>query len=224
MQSRLHVPVIALKVSSNFQVSFRRGTKHLAWPTLGLAAAILAGVLVLKTQTTGAVAQSHALMSAHQPVNAAAPPIADTRSNNQQRYVNILARPLFSRDRRPPVNTSTQGADTPGALPRLSGVVVSSAGAFAIFSSDGSGKPIVLGEGGRVGAAIIETITAGQVTLRGTDGIVVLRPAFGAGEKALQLSALSPADPAVPGYGSRPTGQRAAFWRAVATNQPNGSR
>jgi len=195
---------------------------HLAWPTLGLAAAILAGVLVFETQTIDAVAQSDALMSARQPVKAASPSVADTRSNNQQRFINILARPLFSRDRRPPINTAARGADTPGALPRLSGVVVSSAGAFAIFASDDNGKPIVVGEGGRVGGAIIETIAAGQVTLRGTDGIVVLRPAFG--EKTLQVSALSPADPAVPGYGPRPTGQRAAFWRAVAINQSNGSR
>jgi len=211
-------------MSFNYQVSFKRGTKQLAWSTLGLIAATLAGVLVFKTQTTDAVAQSDALMSARQPVKTGPPPVAHIRSNNQQRFAKILERPLFNRDRRPPVNAAAQGGDMPGALPRLSGVVVSSAGAFAIFASDDYGKPIVVGVGGRVGAAIIETIAVGQVTLRATDGVVVLRPAFGVGEKTSQVSALSPVDPAVPGYGPRPTGQRAAFWRAVATNQSNGSR
>jgi hypothetical protein len=101
-------------------------------------------------------------------------------------------------------------------LPRLTGVVVSPAGGFAIFAGIESGKPIVVRAGDQVGDTVIEAVATGQVTLRGPDGIVVLHPGFG--ERTLQVSRLVPADPARPGYRPHQGGYDAAI-----LNRLNGS-
>lgn len=90
----------------------------------------------------------------------------------------ILARPLFSPDRRPP---GVAVADAPVAvapsLPRVAGIVVTPAGRRAIFAEKGT-KPLVLGEGGQVGGFTVQSIQAGQVTVRGPEGVRVLSPTF----------------------------------------------
>jgi len=90
----------------------------------------------------------------------------------------VLARPLFSPDRRPPADAVTvaSGRTVPG-LPRLAGILVGPFGRSAIFAINGA-KPIVVQEGGRVAAYTIKSIEATQVRLLGPDGAQVLYPSF----------------------------------------------
>jgi hypothetical protein len=89
----------------------------------------------------------------------------------------ILARPLFSPDRRPPAEASTGSGERLLGLPRLSGVLVGPFGRSAIFASDG-GKALVVGEGGRVADWTVRVIEAGSVDVIGPDGARTLRPSF----------------------------------------------
>ena len=89
----------------------------------------------------------------------------------------VLARPLFSPDRRPAADVaSVAGSSLPG-LPRLAGILVGPFGRSAIFAADGS-KPIVVQEGGHVGAYTVRSIEMAQVRLVGPDGGQVLNPSF----------------------------------------------
>jgi hypothetical protein len=97
----------------------------------------------------------------------------------------ILARPVFSPDRRPAVVASATGGRLPEGLPRLSGVVVGPFGRSAIFAADDR-KPLVVDEGGRIGAWTVRTIDAGTVEVSGPGGARTLHPSF----------ASSPASPA----------------------------
>lgn len=139
-----------------------------------------------------------------QPLTLAA---SQERDHSRQQMERLLARPLFSQDRRPPSDAPDPAAAAP-RMPRLTGVAVSSAGGFAIFANDEGGKPIVVREGGQVGVATIEAVSAGQVTLRGPAGIVVLHTAFE--ERVLQASRPDPASPQRPRYRPRQGGHDAA--------------
>jgi hypothetical protein len=87
----------------------------------------------------------------------------------------ILARPLFSSDRRsPPAPTPVEQA--PAALPRLTGVLVYKHSGSAIFAAAGGSKPLVAQVGGQVGNYTVESIKAGEVTLSGPGGTLVLKP------------------------------------------------
>jgi hypothetical protein len=89
----------------------------------------------------------------------------------------ILARPLFSPDRRP-ASVAASVANIPG-LPRLTGIMVGPFGRSAIFAADGP-KPLVVQEGARVAGYTIMVIEAAQVRLSGPNGNVVLYPSFAA--------------------------------------------
>lgn len=181
-----------------------------AWPLLGLIAAALTGVIALETALEVGLAlddQSHMSAPAVQTVAvAAAAPHEDDHSPHL--VETLLARPLFDQTRRPPVASPSLAQVAP-RLPQLSGVVVSSAGAFAIFANNDGGKPIVVRKGDQVGAAVIEIVTAGQVTLRGPEGILVLHPSFG--ERVMQASGPNPASLIRPGYRPRQGGHDAAI-------------
>ncbi len=88
----------------------------------------------------------------------------------------VLARPLFSPGRRPPAAAAALGAVAP-SLPRVAGIMVTPAGRRAIFAEKGA-KPLVLGEGGQVAGFTVQSIRAGQVTVRGPEGVRVLSPTF----------------------------------------------
>ena len=113
----------------------------------------------------------HAVVAA-----AAVPAVAPDRTNE---WVNaILARPLFSRDRRPAAGGGgTASATAVSSLPRLSGVLVGPFGRRAIFAADGS-KPMVVGEGAQVSNWTVRVIEAGAVRLMGPGGEQVLHPSF----------------------------------------------
>ena len=78
----------------------------------------------------------------------------------------ILARPLFSSNRR-------KGAGTAGApMPRLAGIMITPRGRRAIFAPDGGGKQLVLSEGATVNDVAIRSIQPDRVIL--ASGAVLL--------------------------------------------------
>lgn len=89
----------------------------------------------------------------------------------------VLARPLFSPDRRPAATgVADAGANLPG-LPRLTGILVGPFGRRAIFAAPDS-KPIVVSEGDLVATYRITGIDTEQVRLTGPQGARVMRPSF----------------------------------------------
>jgi hypothetical protein len=99
-------------------------------------------------------------------------------ADNVQAWVGpILARPLFSPDRRPAAGMDDAAAAGVPGLPRLTGILVGPFGRSAIFASNAS-KPIVLGEGGRIDAYTVQSIDAAEVQLDGPSGVQRLQPAF----------------------------------------------
>lgn len=89
----------------------------------------------------------------------------------------ILARPLFSRDRRPADAPAAPNA-TPENLPRLTGVAVSPAGRHAIFAATAGGKPLVASLGDHVAGYTVQAIEPGAVTILGPNGPRLLQPLF----------------------------------------------
>lgn len=100
------------------------------------------------------------------------------RADGMQAWVGpILARPLFSPNRRPAAAPDDGAAGRVPGLPRLSGILVGPFGRSAIFASDTS-RPVVLGEGGRIAAYTVRSIDASGVRLDGPQGVQRLQPAF----------------------------------------------
>jgi hypothetical protein len=89
----------------------------------------------------------------------------------------VLARPLFSPDRRPAAETATVGGSSVPGLPRLTGILVGPFGRQAIFATNGR-KPIVVEEGARIDAYTVKSIDVAQVRLLGPEGVRVLNPSF----------------------------------------------
>jgi general secretion pathway protein N len=89
----------------------------------------------------------------------------------------ILARPLFAPDRRPPAR---QDMPIEVELPRLIGVLVSPASRLAIFAGAAGGKPLVVAEGGSVGAHVLQSIRPGEAIMAGPRGQRILHT-FGQG-------------------------------------------
>jgi hypothetical protein len=109
-----------------------------------------------------------------------------------------LARPLFNPDRRP-VAAAGAGSDGAAALPRLSGIMITSAGRRAIFAATGVGKPQVVLEGGTIGGNLVQSITLGEVVLIGPDGRHSLHPTY---DGARPAAAIAP-----PVFGGQPLAQ-----------------
>jgi hypothetical protein len=89
----------------------------------------------------------------------------------------IVARPLFTVNRRPPKLAGGKNAVALTGLPRLSGIMISRAGRRAIFMPEG-GKARTLAEGASVDEYTIRQIAADHVVLTGAKGEMVLRPAY----------------------------------------------
>jgi hypothetical protein len=162
---------------------------------LALAAAALLGILTLELDQGGA--DRSALLSTPRAGAQAEPAPAPPANRTGEWVATILARPLFSPDRRPPPGDVQSSTATPDILPRLTGILVSPAGKTAIFADPTGGKPIVLREGDRIGAFTVQAIEAGQVTLTGPEGTQVMRPAFEAGSAASASPPPAAAAPAV---------------------------
>ena len=93
----------------------------------------------------------------------------------------MLARPLFTPDRRPDVadtGPAPAARDRPEP-PRLTGILVTSAGRSAIFAAlGGGGRATVVNEGGSLGRWRVAAIHAGDVQLAGPEGLRTVRPAY----------------------------------------------
>ncbi|MDR3529054.1 MAG: hypothetical protein P4L90_00655 [Rhodopila sp.] len=105
----------------------------------------------------------------------------------------ILARPVFSPDRRP-VASSARGAS---GLSRLTGIVVTGSQKIAIFAAPSGGRSIAAEEGAHVGAYEVREITSAGVTVSGPDGTAVITPIF-------DPAAPPPAKPTLPARTEKP--------------------
>lgn len=90
----------------------------------------------------------------------------------------VLARPLFSPDRRPAARGAVATGAAPARLPRLSGILLDGARRSVIFAAGDGGRPVVVAEGGELNGFRVQSIEAGQVTIVGPDGPHVVRPSF----------------------------------------------
>jgi hypothetical protein len=109
----------------------------------------------------------------------------------------ILARPLLSPGRRPaaeaagPADAAAAGQE----LPRLTGIVVTPAGRRAIFAAAGTGRPIVVSEGGSIAGYVVRSIAPAEVTLSKAEGDRVIRPSPVKGSAAAEQAAAAGAPP-----------------------------
>ncbi len=99
----------------------------------------------------------------------------NTVSLAPQWSATMLARPLFRQDRRPLAVAVADAAVVP--LPRLSAIIVTTAGAAAVFD-DGSGKPLVLRAGGAVAGYTVKLVGPDGVELADAAGTKVLTPKY----------------------------------------------
>jgi hypothetical protein len=120
------------------------------------------------------------------------------RATSMELVEFILARPLFSPDRRPTSSSAAVAAPQP-PLPRLTGVVVFSSEQRAIFAPSGNGKSVVVAEGERIGDVLVRRIEAGRVTVLTPDGERVLRPTFDPSLPVRSQSSAVPLGPVNPG-------------------------
>jgi general secretion pathway protein N len=144
------------------------------WPS-GLAA--LLGIIALAE--IFAPADVAPPIAAPRETTAAAVSQADVSSLAAAWSATILARPIFRPDRRP----LEAAPAAPTAMPRLTAIVITAAGAAAIFVGD-DGTAVAVRKGGLVDGQLVRSITAGAVTLAGPTGITILRPQFGAAPSA----------------------------------------
>lgn len=164
-----------------------------------LAAAVLGGTIALELGQR--MPDSDVMVPAtatRLPVPAAPRPAsAPDAGGAGGRAAAVLARPLFSPGRRPAAQAAAGPGPAAAALPRMTGVIVTPAGRRAIFTS-GDGKPVVVTEGGHIGAYDVQLIEAGRVTLSGPDGTRVVAPAFDPKPPA-QAASAAPGLPGLPG-------------------------
>jgi hypothetical protein len=157
---------------------------------IGSLSAIACGLALLVGWELGAFAPNPGPVVAqyHAPPAATAPEATPPDHTNDW-LASILARPLFSPDRRPPADGTVVAGGEVAALPRLSGVLVGPFGRSAIFAPDGE-KPVIVAEGSRIAAWTVQAIRANTVEVVGPEGKRSLQPSFGNMQAA--------ANPAVP--------------------------
>ena len=140
----------------------------------GLLAVAMGLVAVIAWEVSGTspsdVAPTPRQIAAH-----VASPAKDV-DRTQEWVATVLARPLFSPDRRPAMEATAAATTGLPGLPRLAGIMVGPFGRSAIFAGDR--KPIVVQEGARIDAYTVKAIDAAQVRLLGPDGMRVLYPTF----------------------------------------------
>jgi hypothetical protein len=145
---------------------------------LAVTVAALLGTLAIELNTN--IPESTTMISTPRiPPGASPEPQQALATDHADDWVAAtLARPLFSPDRRPPLDEGPAPAAVPEILPRLTGVLVSSSGKTAFFAGDAGGKPIAIREGDRIATFTVQVIAAGQVTITGPGGKKVLTPVF----------------------------------------------
>lgn len=125
------------------------------------------------------------------------PPVVARPAAPQRTPVSVeamLARPLFTPGR-VPVRRDRAPAPVLATPPRLTGLIVAERHGKAIFAGS-DGKPIVLGEGGRLGPFTVMAVRPDGVELDGPPGLRMLRPSRDAGSPpARKLPILALIDP-----------------------------
>lgn len=149
-----------------------------AFYALAITAAALLGTLTIELDRGSPDFDTTSAPPRIAPPVSAEPRQASAADHTNDWVAAILARPLFSPDRRPPPEDGQGRAASSTTLPRLAGVLVSPSGKAVFFAGDAGGKPVIVREGGRVGAFTVQVIEAGQVTVTGPEGTQVLRPVF----------------------------------------------
>lgn len=84
----------------------------------------------------------------------------------------ILARPLFSPDRKP-IGAGTKSI---AGLSRLTGIVVTGPRKIAIFATPSGGRPVIAEEGSHIDAHEVKAISDTGVTVAGPNGTTTLTP------------------------------------------------
>jgi len=140
---------------------------------LGFLASVLAAALALELDGIGEPAEDETGIVPIHHVPKAQPRVAseDPEDHTDSWVATGLARPLFSRDRRPtPVLAKAGGGPAMVSLPRLTGIVVGPFGRTAIFAGTDGAKPIAVTEGNTLGAYTVQSIGSGVVTVTGPQG------------------------------------------------------
>jgi hypothetical protein len=128
---------------------------------------------------------------------------AQSQNDIDGSFGEILARPVFSPDRRP----IGPGAHSIAGLSRLTGIVVNGSSKVAIFAAPAGGKPIVAEEGSHINAYEVKAINDSGVTVIGPGGTIVMTPNF---------------DVAPPQVTKRPLPTLPELARTQKNNVPNG--
>jgi hypothetical protein len=161
---------------------------------LGLGIALLALSSIVALEIIGRQSTPDRLSSRTAPVSARQSPNTIEPANQIDGMLrDILARPVFSPDRRP----AASNARVTNGLSRLTGIVVTGSQKTAIFASPTAGRPVIAEEGGHVGAYEVVEITRAGVTVSGPDGTKVITPIF-------DLAAPPPAKPTPPARTEKP--------------------
>ena len=117
-----------------------------------------------------------------EPLQAAAGSSAEPENRRDTWLNEIVARPLFSANRRPMANTARS---VPG-LPRLTAIIVEGSQRTAIFAASSGGHPIVVRIGSHIGIYDVQDIADDGVTLVGSRGTAVIHPAFDVAPPAVE--------------------------------------
>jgi hypothetical protein len=140
---------------------------------LGLLATVLAAAIALELDDAAPPAGSETEgVAIRQKAKAEPRAAAQDHSDRTDNWLaTALARPLFSRDRRPTDAEPNSGTGTTrGSLPRLTGVVIGPFGQSAIFAATDGGRPTVLTVGQTLGEYTVERIEPAGVTVSGPEG------------------------------------------------------
>ena len=110
------------------------------------------------------------------PSQAGTPAVSQPPDQHGVWFRQILARPLFSPDRKPIATNAPSAA----GLPRLTGVVVTGTRRVAIFAGSAGGHPIVAEVDSHIGIYHVLDITDVGVTVAGPQGTTMIKPMFDA--------------------------------------------
>jgi hypothetical protein len=138
----------------------------------------------------------------------------DDEQRRRDEVASVLARPVFSLSRRPRDVAARPVPAAPATiLPRMTAILIDGRIKSAIF--EGTGKPTVLSEGGRIGPFVIQKIEPQQVTIIGPDGKRVVHTSFATTPTTLPPPPTGLAGARVAPPASAPPGAAAMVFRGL---------
>lgn len=171
-----------------------------------LFAALLAVQLLQPWSSGGDVADATGVVPISRVRLPASRPLASPTlvMHGDEWVATILARPLFTRDRRPVAATASAAlGESNGNLPRLTGIAISPDQRRAIFAGADGAKPIVVEEGGSIAGFTVQAIAPDGVKVQGPDGDRTVALAFDQSPPAAHADA-DPQQPPGPPTGMPP--------------------